>query len=119
MKKAIPQSDADKVLRNEASITKIMGNRSLAEFLDTAKLFFQMLKDYFSGRYKELPVGTITAIIGSLAYVFCPVDLIPDFIPFIGYLDDAAVFAACIKLTKYDTQQYKAYREKDGAAGNP
>ena len=112
MKKKFSQSDADKVLRNEGKITKIMGNKSLAEFLDAAKLFFLMLKDYFSGIYKEIPVGTIAAIIGSLAYVLCPVDLIPDFIPFVGYLDDAAVFAACIKLTKYDVQKYKEFKEK-------
>ncbi len=112
MKKTFSQGDAEKVLRNEGKITKIMGNRSLAEFLDTTKLFFQMLKDYFSGAYREIPVGTIAAIIGSLAYVLCPVDLIPDFIPFVGYLDDAAVIAGCIKMTTYDVQKYKEFKEE-------
>ena len=34
-----------------------------------------------------------TIIIGSLGYLISPLDLIPDFIPVIGYMDDIAVLA--------------------------
>ena len=97
------QNDADDVLRNEGEITKLMSGGALAEFMDTVPLFFQMLKDYFSGKYKEVPVRTIAAIIGSLAYVLCPVDLVSDFIPVVGYLDDAAVITTTIP-TKREIQ---------------
>ena len=108
------QNDADDVLRSEGEITEIVSGGTLAEFMDTVTLFFQMLKDYFAGIYKEVPVGTIAAIIGSLAYVLCPADLVPDFIPVVGGLDDAAVIAGCISLTKYDVQKYKEFKERKG-----
>ena len=50
-----------------------------------------MLKDFFTKKYTEVPVGTITAIAGSLLYVLSPIDIIPDFILGVGYIDDAAI----------------------------
>ena len=66
-----------------------------------------MLGDVFTGKYKKVPVGTIAAIVGTLLYVLSPIDLIPDFIPVIGYLDDAAMLALCLNFTKYDVEEYK------------
>lgn len=59
-----------------------------------------MLKDFFTRKYTEVPVGTIMAIAGSLLYVLSPIDIIPDFIPVVGFLDDAGVIAACINFEK-------------------
>ncbi len=115
--KTFTDDDADNVLKNEKKIMKIVSNETLAEFLDTVTLFFEMLKDYFSGKYREVPVGTIAAILGSLAYVLCPVDLIPDFIVGVGYLDDAAIITGCISLTKYDVQKYKEFKKRQVKEG--
>ena len=35
---------------------------------------------------------------GALAYFILPIDVIPDFIPFLGFTDDAAVLALAIKI---------------------
>ncbi len=35
-------------------------------------------------------------IIAALLYLICPVDLVPDFIPVVGWLDDAAIATAVI-----------------------
>ena len=37
-------------------------------------------------------------LIGAIAYFVLPTDAIPDFLPVIGFTDDAAVLAAAIKL---------------------
>ena len=54
-----------------------------------------------------MPKGTVAAIIGTLLYVLSPADLIPDVIPVVGYLDDAAVLALCLKFAKHDVDEYK------------
>ena len=100
------EGDADKVLDNEEKIENIMNNETLREYMNNIKNYFMMLKDFFTGKYKNIPVGTISAIIGTLLYVLSPVDLIPDLIPVVGFLDDAAVLALCVKLTQYDVDQY-------------
>lgn len=106
-KTSYSESDAKKVLENEDKIKKIMKNDKLAEFFEYVVVYFKMLKDTFTGRYKNVPFGTIAAIVGTLAYVLSPIDLIPDVIPIVGYLDDAAVLAMCVKLTKFDVDRYK------------
>ena len=100
------EDDADKVLDNEEKIESIMNNETLREYMNNIKNYFMMLKDFVTGKYKNIPVGTISAIIGTLLYVLSPVDLIPDLIPVVGFLDDAAVLALCVKLTQYDVDQY-------------
>ena len=101
------QDDADKVMNNSDRIEKIVSNGSLSKFMKDVKLYFRMLSDVFSRRYTRVPKGTVAAIIGSLLYVLSPVDLIPDMIPVIGYLDDAAVLALCLKFVKHDVDEYK------------
>lgn len=105
------EADAKKVMENQERIEKIASNDTLIKYLNDIKLYFKMLGDIFTGKYKKVPVGTIAAIVGTLLYVLSPVDLIPDFIPVIGYLDDAAVLAACLKFTKFDVEEYKKNRK--------
>lgn len=101
------EEDAQKVMANQEKIEKIVSNDTLHKYLNDVKLYFKMLGDIFTGKYKKVPVGTIAAIVGTLIYVLSPVDLIPDFIPVIGYLDDAAILAACLNFTKFDVEEYK------------
>ena len=107
------EADAEKVMENQEKIEKIASNGTLSKFLGDIKLYFKMLSDIFTGKYKKIPVGTIAAIVGTLLYVLSPVDLIPDFIPVIGYLDDAAILAACLNFTRFDVEEYKKEKEED------
>ena len=109
-KKSTSREDMDNVLRNEGKIMNMLKNVDLAKFFEYVKLFFELLKAYLNREYREVPIGTIAAIVGALAYVLCPLDLIPDFIPGIGYIDDAGVLALCIKLVKTDLDKFQAYR---------
>jgi uncharacterized membrane protein YkvA (DUF1232 family) len=43
---------------------------------------------YFAARHPETPLYAKIFVAGVVAYLFSPIDLIPDFIPVIGYLDD-------------------------------
>ncbi len=43
---------------------------------------------YLAYRDPRVPVFAKVVIIVTVAYAFSPIDLIPDFIPVLGYLDD-------------------------------
>lgn len=101
------EDDAQKVMDNQEKIEKIASNDTLHKYLADIKLYFQMLGDVFTGKYKKEPVGTIAAIVGTLLYVLSPIDIIPDFIPVVGYLDDAAMLAVCLNFTRFDVEEYK------------
>lgn len=101
------EDDAQKVMDNQEKIERIAANPTLHKYLNDVKLYFQMLGDIFTGKYKKVPFGTIAAIVGTLLYVLSPVDLIPDVTPVVGYLDDAAILAACLNFTRFDVEEYK------------
>lgn len=44
----------------------------------------------------DTPTKAKLIIAGALGYFISPIDIIPDFIPIIGYTDDIAVLAAAI-----------------------
>ncbi|MCF0259674.1 MAG: DUF1232 domain-containing protein [Erysipelotrichaceae bacterium] len=44
---------------------------------------------------------------------FSPIDLIPDSIPVIGYVDDAAVINFCWDMVKSDADEYRKWRENN------
>lgn len=106
------QEDAGKVMENMEKIEQIMQNKTLCKFLDDVKLYFQMLGDIFTGKYKKVPAGTVAAIIGTLLYVLSPVDLLPDFLPG-GFVDDAGILALCLNFTKLDIEEYKKFKENN------
>lgn len=110
-RKSTSTKDVDKVLKNEEKIKRMAKKGALAKFFGDIVLFFQLLGDYTRGRYRKVPLRTIAAIVGALAYVLSPIDIIPDLLPVIGYVDDAGVMALCLKLVQSDIDHYRAWRE--------
>ena len=51
----------------------------------------RMLKAYYRGDYKKIPSSAIMRIVGGLVYFVWILDVIPDFIPILGFADDIAV----------------------------
>lgn len=75
------------------------------------QLMFGIIKDWMTAEYKEIPKGSILAILGGLVYFVSPIDVIPDFIPGIGYLDDIFVISLVIGQIRADLQKYKLWKE--------
>ena len=57
-----------------------------------------LLAAHYCAFDRQTPMQVKAVLLGALAYFVLPTDLIPDYLPMIGYTDDAAVLAAAIKL---------------------
>lgn len=101
----------NKVMENRDRIEGMAKEGPLEKFIGDIKTFFDMVGDYFSGEYTDVPFGTIAGIIGTLLYVLSPVDLIPDFIPFLGLADDAAMVAFCLSCVGIDLDRYRNWKQ--------
>lgn len=71
--------------------------------LDTWKTWARRIKRdatmlWFARRHPDTPVGAKLLCIVAVAYALSPIDLIPDFIPVLGYLDDLVLLPAMIWL---------------------
>lgn len=72
-----------------------------------------LVKAFIQKKYLEIPIGSVIAIVGALIYFLSPVDLIPDLLPAIGLVDDAAVLTLAFKLVHDDVVEFKAWRGKN------
>ena len=85
--------------------------------LSNIPILISLVRNYVKKEYTDIPLNSIIAIVSALVYFLSPVDVIPDVIPVIGYLDDAVVIATCWKFVETDIKKYEKWREdRDGAA---
>ena len=103
--------DVNNVLGKEDEIKKLFKRvKVLARYLNDLCEIFELLRDRVTGRYKEIPWRTIAALTGALIYALSPIDLLLDFIPGIGFFDDALVIGIAIKLAQPDLEKYRAWK---------
>ena len=57
-----------------------------------------LLTAHYCAFDSQTPLHVKAVLLGAIAYFVLPLDFIPDYIPVIGYTDDAAVLAAAVKL---------------------
>lgn len=99
--------DLDLATENSEEISKKISNSgALKKYTTLGKIMLGMLKDYKNREYKNVPWFTLAAISFSLLYVLNPFDIVPDFIPGIGYLDDLTVFTYSLKFIETDLHKY-------------
>lgn len=103
----INKGDLEIVMDNNQNITeKISGASALKKYTELGKVMLGMIADYRKGAYKKVPWWTIAAIAFALLYILNPFDIVPDFIPGIGYVDDLAVFTFALKFIQTDLHSY-------------
>lgn len=78
--------------------------------LSNIPVLASMVRSYVCADYPNIPLGTMIAIVSALIYFLSPIDLIPDAIPGVGYVDDAAVIAACLAMIQSDITEYKTWQ---------
>ena len=111
------KNKADEYLHNTDKLGKFLddleshlSSKNSTKGLAYIPVMISMLRSYYNGTYKEVPYKVIVAIVGVLIYWLAPVDLIPDVIPGIGLVDDAAVVSLALKLVKEDLDAYKRWK---------
>ena len=110
--KDISEVDLDTVVeRAEAIEERFQGSGPLQRVLEDGRLLLELVRDAQEGRYRAVPVWTLSAAGFALLYVLNPFDLVPDALPLLGLLDDAAVVSACLSLVEQDLRDYQAWKQ--------
>jgi uncharacterized membrane protein YkvA (DUF1232 family) len=106
--------DMDKMEKFLKKLEEKLGEVPLAgDTLKKIPILVSLVRNYAKNEYDQIPVGSIVAIVSALLYWLSPVDLIPDAIPGIGYLDDALVIGMCLKLVDADLELYIAWKNEN------
>lgn len=118
------KTEVTKIEDNDVSIAmdsqdkvddKINNSGLLLKYSELAKLMYGMLKDYRKGVYNKVPWFTIATIAFSFLYILNPLDIIPDFIPGLGYIDDMAIFTFGLRFIESDLHNYLDWKIEEEA----
>ena len=104
--------DFSKVLDAAAFWQKVeKASPALKQILENLKSLYGLFVDSVKGKYNLHPA--LIGVIGAgLLYFVIPLDLIPDYIPIAGLLDDYAVLSAIINSLQTELTEYCEWKSK-------
>lgn len=108
-RKVMEQQEKLGRLLNEANEKAHHHRKRLAKFLAEIRLLIRLVRAYASGEYRKIPWRAILTAVAAIIYFVNPFDLIPDFLAWIGFLDDAAVIGFVINSLRKELQEFQAF----------
>ena len=100
-------NDKEKMQNLLNRFKEFFNNSSLEEIKDYMKEAFNYVSDVFSGRYKDYSMTALITLVAGMVYVVSPIDIIPDFIPVVGFTDDITVFLFVLKSVNDELERYR------------
>ncbi len=95
------------VLFQEASKqAKSLPKDSFKDTWPYLQTMLRLIRAYYRSEYRAVPETALVVIIAAIIYVVSPLDVIPDAIPAIGFLDDATILALALQRTKQDLDAF-------------
>lgn len=89
-------------------------NNLIRRLFEDLRLLLLLIRDYSKGVYRDVsPISAVVFIL-AVAYLLIPTDLIGDFIPGLGQLDDAALLLGCLYFLEKDLYRYRDWKDGNG-----
>ncbi|WP_225865681.1 YkvA family protein [Dyadobacter aurulentus] len=86
---------------------------NLSDFQSSVQVLIRMVRAYASGQYKSLPWKSLLSIVAVLIYFVSPIDLVPDFLPFVGVTDDVALVVWLMKTLGDDIRKFSDWEKQE------
>ena len=112
--------ELQELLRRAAQKTQGLGSDGpLRELWQSLMTLLRLLRAYARGDYRQVPLPKMLLIVASVLYLLTPIDIIPDFIVGLGYVDDAAVLAWVLGVVGTELDAFRAWEaaRTDAAGG--
>lgn len=91
-------------------LDKVAHNPKVQEAVEPIMVFKRMIQAHRSGQFK-VSNKTLGLIVLGLVYFITPLDIIPDFLPLIGFADDLSVLIAIYNSVKHEVDAFKAWEK--------
>ena len=81
------------------------------QLFDVALTLVRMVRSFISGEYRDISTSTVVSSLAVLLYVLSPIDLVPDFIPVVGFLDDLSLISWFVGKFSTEINRYKEWEQ--------
>ena len=88
----------------------------LRQLLDIMLTVVRLVRSYASGQYRDISSKTIVSGLAVLLYVLSPIDLIPDFIPVLGFLDDLSLISWFVGSFQAEISRFREWEQTNATA---
>ncbi|MCP9766761.1 DUF1232 domain-containing protein [Lacihabitans sp. LS3-19] len=92
-----------------SKIQKEGKNSVLETVLNKIMTLGKLLKFYATGEYRDIDIKNVIIIITAFVYFLSPIDLIPDFIPLIGFADDIALVTFVFNSASEEIEKFELW----------
>ena len=93
-------------------------NNKFKQLFDVAATLVRLVRNYISGDYRAVATGTIVSGFAVLLYVLSPIDLVPDYIPVLGFLDDLSLISWFLGKFQDELARFRTWEDaRPGLAG--
>ncbi|HMV14524.1 MAG: DUF1232 domain-containing protein [Chitinophagales bacterium] len=115
---------AERIISSDTLVSKLIdtvflklgeASESFYKIQDNIIALTRMLRAWVKGDYKNISTASIIAVVAALLYFINPLDIIPDFIPIIGQLDDIFVLSYLIKTLNKEIERFMAWEEEQAS----
>lgn len=86
-----------------------MPKEPFAETWPYFQAMLRLIRAYSEGKYRDVPESTLVVIIAAIIYVVNPLDVIPDALPALGFLDDATVLALAVRRSRQTLDDFMVW----------
>ena len=91
----------------QEALNKAYQNRNqLKAIWEDLMAICRMVRAWSMGHYQSVPWKTIVLSLATIIYFLNPFDMAPDFIPGVGYLDDAVVLGFVVNAIKKELDKF-------------
>ncbi len=107
------KENLNEVILREKKIEKKAAKLDLKKFykfIMQLKLSMSLIKDFRNKTYTNIPWRSIALLTTAMLYFINPFDVVPDFLPVLGYTDDGLLFAAVFKSIQSDLEKYSEWK---------
>ena len=95
---------------------EFVDKKGLSRVRRQLKLLWDYLRAVVSGEYTDYSAWACTKAIAGLLYVVSPLDLVPDFFPWVGWADDVVVVMYVCNLLHNELEKFAAWQDAQLAA---
>jgi uncharacterized membrane protein YkvA (DUF1232 family) len=86
-------------------LDRLSHHPSVVKLIEPVSIFIRMVKAHFNGSHK-MAGSTLGLVLLGLIYFLSPIDIVPDFLGFIGFADDFSVILAIYAKVKDEVQEF-------------